>query len=100
MYRIVFCVLLMVGLRCSMQSQSGPQSTQTPGPLYRITFEHREIVGGGVSSSRMFAAPFECTDDGTVFVNMLLQPSKLSPPVEMLVSVSLSGEIHEFRLDQ
>lgn len=44
--------------------------------------------------------PYECSSDGTAFAHLVLQPSKYAPPVESLVSIAPSGEVHEFRLDQ
>jgi hypothetical protein len=67
--------------------------------MYRITFIQGEPITG-VSDSRKVAMPYECTSDGTAFVNIVLQPSIYSPPVEVLVAIPPSGQAHDFRLDQ
>src|ERR1700733_3191517 len=76
-----------------------PQSSLSPSPLYRISFQRGEPVAG-VAASHAIAVPFQCTSDGTAFVNMVLPASADTAPVEELVSIPLSGEAHEFRLDQ
>jgi hypothetical protein len=68
-------------------------------PLYRISFRRGEPIAG-VAASRTIAAPFQCTSDGTTFVNMVLQATADTVPVEQLVSITPSGDPHEFRLDQ
>ena len=109
MHRTVtqFALSLSLAISLASQAQTNPEATESPSPatpLYRISFERGESVPG-VAASQAIAMPFECTSDGTVFVNMVLQPpgyssGKYSPPVEQLVSVRPSGEAHEFRLDQ
>ncbi len=101
---IIFLAAAVAGLPCSAQNQSGaanpaPRPAPSLAPLYRITVESRDPVGGLPPSSRI-SAPYECTNDGAVFANLVLQPSELSPPVELIVSIAPSGEVHEFRLDQ
>lgn len=77
----------------------GTHSASSPAPLYRISFRRGEPIAG-VAASRAIAMPFQCTSDGTVFINMVLQASAYSVPAEQLVSIPPSGEAHEFRLDQ
>jgi hypothetical protein len=67
--------------------------------LYSISFERQDPITG-VAASPAIALPLQCTSDGTAFVNMVLQSSLNSVPVEQLVSIPPSGEAHEFRLDQ
>jgi hypothetical protein len=91
----------------SAQAQTNPKATGSSSPvnpLYYISFERGEAVPG-VAASREIAMPFECTSDGTTFVNMVLRPTsyspgEYSPPVEQLISVGPSSEAHEFRFDQ
>jgi hypothetical protein len=73
---------------------AGPQKVATtslgpaPAPAYRISFGREDAIPGVVASR------------STIFVNMVLQPSMLTPPTDLVVSVSPSRESHEFRLDQ
>jgi len=102
-------LLIVLSTLASGQAKSGP-APAPPAPFFRITFERGEPVAG-VTATGAVAVPFECTSDGTAFVNMLhpFSPetqsalsshfSKYSEPLE-LVSVPPSGEAHEFRLDQ
>ena len=82
-----------------------PQKMATPAlqgdlaPAYQISFRRGRAIPG-VVASRSISARFDCTSDGTVFVNMMIQPSMLTPPNDLLVSISPSHESHEFRLDQ
>src|SRR5438445_13612946 len=101
----LFIIPLSIAISASGQQSVKPRSeahSAAPVPsLYSISFERGEPVAG-VAASRSIALPFQCTSDGTAFVNMmLLQQSSLNSfPVEQLVSVPPSGEPHEFRLDQ
>jgi hypothetical protein len=67
--------------------------------LYRIAFERGEPFPA-VAGSRSIALPLQCRADGTAFVKEVVQPSEFSRPIESLVSISRSGDAHEFRLDQ
>jgi hypothetical protein len=95
-------VLLSIALSVSAQARTEAKAaakSAAPAPLYSISFERGEPVAG-VAASPAIALPFQCTSDGTVFVDMMLQSRPNSFPVEQLVSVHPSGEAHEFRLDQ
>jgi hypothetical protein len=94
-------ILLSIALSVSAQTEAkGAAKSAAPAPpLYSISFERGEPVAG-VAASRAIALPFQCTSDGTVFVDMVLQSLPNSFPVEQLVSIPPSGEAHEFRLDQ
>lgn len=74
-------------------------------PLYRVSFERQEPIAG-INATGVIRMPFQCTSDGTFFVNFIgtvpagagVQPP-MFPPM-LLTSVSASGEGHTFRLDQ
>ena len=77
------------------------------GPLFQISFESGEPVPG-IGAMPAVQLPFECTSDGTVFINMIQAigtgnpPRNLSPysPSLLVTSVSRSREAHSFPLDQ
>jgi hypothetical protein len=113
MRQLISCVaLLVISVSALGQRSSTPKSSASaPPPFYRISFRRGAPVAG-VSATGAVVLPYECTNDGTAFVNMVIpaspdgQPaarsphfSKYSPPTE-LVSISESGEAHDFRLDQ
>jgi len=109
-------ILLGISLAISLSSYGQTVSKAAPGPIplarYRISFKRGDPVAGltGVWGTEV---PALCANDGTAFLNMLVpaaldgQPiasavrmSKVGPPLEVTVSVPLSGDAHEFRLDQ
>jgi len=98
-----FIIPLLIAISASGQKpaeqRTAVQSASSVAPLYSISFERREPVAG-VAASPAIALPFQCTSDGTVFVDIMLQSLPNSFPVEQLVSIPSSGEAHEFRLDQ
>ncbi|MGA7751247.1 MAG: hypothetical protein WCB05_00395, partial [Candidatus Sulfotelmatobacter sp.] len=74
MTRVVFAPIslsLLLGLSslASGEAKSKP-APAPPAPFFRITFEREEPVAG-VTATGAVAVPFECTSDGTAFVNML-----------------------------
>jgi hypothetical protein len=101
MQRPFAIVLLALATTVNAASQKVSRTTlrPVPAPAYQISFGRGEAIPS-VVASRSIGALFDCTSDGTVFVNMVLQPSMMSPPTDVLVSVSPSHESHEFRLDQ
>jgi hypothetical protein len=100
---VLFLIHLSVAIFASAQKPAKPKAAErsrsSVTPLYSISFQRGEPVAG-VAASRAIALPFQCTSDGTVFVDMMLQSLPSSVPVEQLVSIPPSGEAHEFRLDQ
>lgn len=110
--RIAFIgLVLLIGLSAPASGQAKPKPAPVPpAPFFRITFKRGEPVAG-VTATGAVSVPFECTSDGTVFVNMLhpFSPqtqsapsshfSRYSAPLE-LFSVPLSGDAYEFRLDR
>ncbi len=74
-------------------------------PLYGVGFERKPAVSGAASSPAI-QLPFDCTDDGTIFISFIgtvpahsgIKPP-LFPPLE-LISLSPSSTVHLFRLDQ
>jgi len=106
MYRIgdALSFLLAVGLSLPVQGQAGSSPTVSSAPLYSISFERKEAVPG-VEASPAIKLPFECTSDGTVFVDMVpiggqVQPPLYAPPPLLLTSVSPSGQSRTFPIDQ
>ena len=101
--------LLSASLCAAALGQSGskpaPVSRHPATPLYRVSFERREPVEG-VNATGALQLPFQCTSDGTFFVNFIgtvpagagIKPP-LFPPM-LLTSVSPFGHGHTFRLDQ
>ncbi len=87
-------------------SQTKPTPTSSAAP-YHISFKEGEAVPG-LGEVRALALPFECTNDGTVFIAMVQplgagnRPSNLAPFQNPLVvtSISPSREAHSFPLNQ
>jgi len=107
MRKLLFGMSLVVALCAPAQSQAVPAAKKESEavPLYRLYFHRGQPIG--VGTSRIPTAPSECIGDGTVFFNVLLSASggemplpEPGPPIELLASVSPSGESHDFRLDQ
>lgn len=86
-------------------SKAAPVSRTPSPPVYHVSFERREPAEG-VDPTGAFQLPFQCTSDGTFFMNFVggvpagagIKPPLL-PPM-LLTSVSPSGHGHTFRLDQ
>jgi hypothetical protein len=74
-------------------------------PSYRISFESRAAASGS-GGWMALASPFECTSDGTIFVDFVTTPPAnpaIQPPVfpaTTLVAVSPDGHSQTFHLDQ
>ncbi len=97
---ILLSITLSLSALAPREAKAAEKPAATAAPAYSISFERGEAIAG-VAASRAIALPFQCTSDGTVFVNMMLQQSSPNSfPVEQLVSILRSGEAHEFRLDQ
>jgi len=109
--RIAFgiSVFLMLGLSLSAQGQAKPKaeasrSAALPAPLYSISFERKDAVAG-LDASPAIKLPFQCTNDGTAFVDMVpvgaqMHPPAYAPPPLLLTSVSPTGHANTFPLDQ
>ena len=78
---------------------SGGAQTPLPSVIYKLAFKPGEAIGGFPLRGTL-NPPFSCTSDGTAFLDVVLRESMYSPPIELLLSVSLTGDIHEFRLDR
>ena len=101
--------LLAIGLSLSTQGRAKPKTKPplpkpAPAPLYSISFERKDAVGG-INASPAIKLPFECTSDGTVFVDMVplgaqIHPPSYAPPPLLLTSVSPAGHANSFPLDQ
>jgi hypothetical protein len=101
--------LFMIGVSLSAQGQArsnaeAAKSTPPSARLYTISFERKDAVAG-IDASPAIKLPFECTSDGTVFVNMVpvgaqMHPPAYAPPPLLLTSVSPSGHSNTFPLDQ
>jgi len=107
---LLSAVVTCLGRQAPSQMVTSHSGSSEPVPAYRISFERRDPIPG-IAASREISGPIECTPDGTAFLNMVIRTGpeqmssssrlvRLSPPIEILVSASLSGEAHEFRLDQ
>lgn len=94
-------MLLSISLLVPANSQNTHNSSaqSESSRLYRIAFERGEPFPA-VAGSRSIAVPLQCLAHGTAFVKEVMQPTQFSPPLESLVSISRSGDAHEFRLDQ
>jgi hypothetical protein len=101
-------VLFINGLSLSALGQAQPDAAKSTSavtpPLYSISFERKDAVGG-IDASPAIKLPFQCTSDGTVFVDMVpvgskVQPPLYAPPPLLLTSVSPSGHANTFPLDQ
>jgi hypothetical protein len=99
LFIIPLSVIISASGQKSVKPRSDAHSAAPASPLNSISFERGEPVAG-VAASRAIALPFQCTSDGTVFVDMVLQSLPNSFPVDQLVSIPSSGEAHEYRLDQ
>ncbi len=104
----VSIALIMTGLSLSAQGQARPKAAESipaaAAPLYSISFERKDAVAG-IDASPAIKLPFECTSDGTVFVDMVpvggqVLPPLYAPPPLLLTSVSPSGHANTFPLDQ
>lgn len=102
---IVSCLYLIVLLHGLAQSQARarPEFPQS-GALEAISFHEKDAVAG-VDASPAIKLPFQCTGDGTVFITMVplgghVEPPLYNPPPLLLTSVSLSGRVNTFPLDQ
>lgn len=104
----VSTLLIAIGLSLPAQRQARPthsaESVPVSAPLYRISFERKDAVAG-IDASPAIKLPFECTSDGTVFVDIVpvggqVQPPKYAPPPLLLTSVSPAGHANTFPLDQ
>ena len=51
-------------------SKTAPVSRPPTPPVYRVSFERREPVEG-VNATGALQLPFQCTSDGTFFVNFI-----------------------------
>ena len=98
-------VLFATSLTFSTHAQSSrndiPESSDTR--VYRISFERKDPIAG-IDAPPAFKLPFRCTSDGTSFITMvpaggLIQPPLYAPAL-LLISVSMSGQVHTFPLDQ
>src|ERR1700722_7741342 len=109
--RIAFgiSVFLMLGLSLSARGEPNPKaeasrSAALPAPLYSISFERKDAVAG-LDASPAIKLPFQCTNDGTAFVDMVpvgaqMHPPAYAPPPLLLTSVSPTGHANTFPLDQ
>jgi len=105
-------VLLVTALSLRAGAQTGSEaaaggSISSEVPLYRVSFERRDTIQG-IAASSAVKLPFECTDDGTVFLSFvstvaagsgLPAPPPVPPPLR-LVSVSPAGKGQTFELGQ
>lgn len=97
--------LCTVSVGQSGSKKAAPVPRAPTPPVYHVSFERREPVDA-VNATGGFQLPFQCTSDGTFFVNFIgtvpagagINPP-LFPPM-MLTSISASGRGHTFRLDQ
>jgi hypothetical protein len=98
-------LLLALSLSAIANGQSVSEAASSALPSYRISFERREAASGSGGSVAL-ALPFECTSDGTIyvdFVNTVRANSGIEPlafPETTLVSISPDGHSQTFRLDQ
>jgi hypothetical protein len=99
-------LLVLCGLFGQAQGQDHPASTSSFGspPLYQVSFERSDAVAG-LDASPAIKLPFECTNDGTIFMSMVPLGGEMHPPTYaplplLLVSVSPSNRVHTFPLDQ
>jgi hypothetical protein len=103
------CVLLAAPFCTQTLGQTGSKAAQLQQPasssVYRVSFQRGEPVEGANATGAL-QLPFQCTSDGTFFVNFIgsapagtgIKPPRF-PPM-LLTSVSLSGQGHTFRVDQ
>jgi hypothetical protein len=98
-------LLLALLLSLTANGQNASKATPPAVPSYRISFERREAASGS-GGWIAFTSPFECTSDGTIFVDFVTTPlpnPAIEPPVfpaTTLVSTSPDGHSQTFRLDQ
>jgi hypothetical protein len=109
--RTIACIALSLSIAVSQSAQGqaktktkAPQSAPLSAPLYSISFERKDAVAG-IEASHAIKLPFDCTSDGTVFVDMVPADAQFHPPVYvpprlLLTSVSPSGHANTFPLDQ
>jgi hypothetical protein len=100
---------LVISLSLSVEGQAVPkseaaQSVPSSAPLYSISFERKDAVAG-LDASPAIKLPFQCTNDGTAFVDMVpvgaqVRPPAYAPPPLLLASVSPTGHANTFPLDQ
>ena len=111
MHRTSVCFILSLSIAIALPAHGQakpktkqPQSPPLAAPLYSISFERKDAVAG-IEASHAIKLPFDCTSDGTVFVDMVpagaqMHPPSYAPPPLLLTSVSLSGRTNTFPLDQ
>ena len=91
-------------VQAQTSAKTGSELTLPAAPLYRISFERLDPVAG-ITASAALRLPFQCTHDGTIFVNFVATtPAGLGikPPIfQPLIPVSFSpnGKGRTFRLD-
>lgn len=93
-------VLFMFAVRLSLFGQTGGRVAlgQSTPPQFRIAFKSGDPVRG-LNYLPVFVLPFECTSDGTVYVEMLtanrlVDPSNLGS--RALAGITLSGDVHSY----
>ncbi len=107
MHRTIASITLSLSIAMSLSAQGQAKPKTKPpqsAPLYSISFERKDAVAG-IEASHAIKLPFQCTEDGTVFVDMVpaggqFQPPVFVPPSLLLTSVSPSGHANTFPLDQ
>ena len=106
----VVALLVFPGVVCWATDKPSPMPTSGPKgdvPHYTIAFKAGEPVPG-VGAALAIRLPFECTSDGTAFIDIVQsagtggRPSNLAKfwPASLLTSIGLSGEAHSFPLNQ
>ena len=100
--RYALVPLLLLGASLPGLSQQKKTSKagapRSPVPQFQISFEQTDPIKS-LNYLPVFALPFECTSDGTVYVEMLhsaslVDPSSLSS--RFLAGITPSGEIHSY----
>jgi hypothetical protein len=107
---LVMNTALFLGLSLSLCAQDvtrGLAGKKQPlAPRYSINFTEGEAVAG-VGAIPVIRLPFECSEDGTVFLSTLQTLNGGSPPANLaphalsmlLISVSPNNEAHSFPLN-
>jgi len=97
---VAMCLCPALGAQTS--SKPSPAGVADAPASYHVSFERRDAIPSVVSTSTI-ALPFQCTSDGTIFVNFATPPppGAASPvPTYHLVSISRSGVPHTFALER